>query len=721
MADYLSFTTRCANLGLDLRDVNDTVREGFWVRLNNATSSQEGFLSLREGTQTFVEVLLGQPHSVRRLDPTTLVIGAGTMLFRNSDVYIDPTTSAIYTGFSGNPLSMVPFKAPDSNDPWMFVGDSAAARKAAADGRFFQWGGEPPTVVAVAAAGGAGALNSSVAGAITYRWRYIYHSTATGARTNPSPEMPIGVSLTAQQANVTVQGTTDTQFDQIELYRTGGVNTDGTYRFIGTASNAVGPVVMVDNVPDSTVAVSEPLLLTRFRPFQSVSGGAQVTVSLPYIFPFQNFILGVGDQNRPGYLYWTNPGEPDSADVVNNVQITPQSEPLIAGFTYEKQPYVFSRDNLYAVEYGIGITTFRGALTACGRGLSTPWAYSASGPLIYFLSGDGIYSTDGQSPALSITEKSLRPIFNGMAASNFQPIDFSQETALRLWWAGQELYFSYKATDGGERILRWRAAYDRWESVTTTTSLSPGVVYEDENQAQERVLVSFGGAGLSEFTPDSLTESGLTITANARTGSIDAGKPHTLKEYGNLIVDADPAGGTINVATFYDAETVAGPTFALTGTGRQKFPLSLADRYAYSLAVDFSWTGAQRVYQFETLLHLDEERIGHWEYPATTHGLSGWQQLRDGYIDLNSTGTVRLTVEIDGGQSTDTYDIPSTAGVRLKRYVKFRPRKGKVFRYSLDGVDAATFLLYGPDCELRLKPWNTNLGYALMSPFAGQG
>jgi len=714
LADYQTLTARCAQLGLNLRDVNDKVGEGYWVRLNNIQSTQEGFITLRDGTTTFVEVLLATPHSVRRLDPATLVIGAGNFLFHNSDPYLDPSTAAIFAGFSGDPLSFVPFKASDSADPWMFVGDSLTLRKAAADGRLYLWGGEPPTTVAVAAAGGAGLLNSSIAGAVTYRWRYLYHSSTSGARTNGSPEMPNGVALTNQQALVTTQGSADPQYDTIELYRTGGVNTDGTYRFVASASNTPGPVVITDNVPDATAALAEPLLLTRFRPFQSVLAGAQVTVPLPYVWPFQNFILAVGDVNRPGYLYWTNQGEPDSADVVNNVQITPQSEPLIGGFTYDTRPYAWTRDNLYAINYGIGLTTFRGDVTACGRGLATPWAYTVNGPMIFFLSGDGIYATDGQSPAVSITEENLRPIFNGIAVSDFSPVDYAQEDKIRLWWAGQQLYFTYQDTLGAQRMLIWHSAYKRWKSLTAQTTLAPGVVYEDENQVRERVLTSLG-PGLAAFVPGVTTDAGLNIFANARTGSIDLGAPQRLKEFGNLIVDADPAGGSITVSTFFNEEQTVGPTFTLTGTGRQKFPLDLEDTYAYSVAIDFAWTsGAQKVYQFDLMLHLDEERITHWEYPHTSHGLSGWQQLRDGYIAVNSTGPITMTVNVDGQE--DTYTIPSTAGQRRKLYVKFNPRKGKVFQYKLDG---GPFLLYGEDCELRLKPWNTNLGYALISPFKG--
>lgn len=721
--DYRNTTLRFVDLGLNLRDTPDKVGEGQWIDLTNVRSTQEGFITLREGNTLFVETLLAFPHTARRLDPATLIVGGGNFLFHNSDVYTDPVAGGVFSGFSGNPLSLVPFKAPDASAPWMFVGDSLVMKKADAAGNLYQWGGEAPNTVATAVAAGAGALNSSVAGAVTYRWRYIYRSSTSGARTNPSPLMPVGVALTNQQADVTCQGTNDPQFDQIELYRQGGVNTDATYRFVASATNTPGLVVIRDNVADSVAAVGEPLLLTRFRPFQSSVGGVQTTVALPYVWgPFQNFLLACGDPNRPGYLYWTNQADPDSADVVNNVQITSQVEELLNGFVYDLQPFVWSRENLYRIDYGVGVTTFRGTPTACGRGLATPWAFCV-GPQIFFLSQDGIYVTDGRSPAVSITEENLRPIFNGLAVGEYTPVDFDEPTVLRLSWAGQELYFTYQDTAGEQQVLSWHAQYKRWRRWSYDLAVAPGFFYDDENQAQIRILLPTSG-GVGQIVTTALTDAGSTIEARAQTGYFDFGAPQTLKVFGNVIVDADPTNGDIEVEVFFDNGDVVGPTFTLTGTGRQKFPLDLADTYAYNVSFVFSFgTGAAvfpaaSLYQAEVQWHQDEERVGHWQYPATTHGLSGWQQLRDGYIDLDSTGVVRLTVTIDGSQ-VDTYDIPSTGGLRLKRYVKFAPRKGKVFEYELNGVAGATFLLYGEDCELRLKPWNTNLGYALLSPFKG--
>jgi hypothetical protein len=74
---------------------------------------------------------------------------------------------------------------------------------------------------------------------------------------------------------------------------------------------------------------------------------------------------------------------------------------------------------------------------------------------------------------------------------------------------------------------------------------------------------------------------------------------------------------------------------------------------------------------------------------------------------------VTLTQVVDG--TTHTYTIPSTSGERRKVYVKFDPVKGKVYQWKLDS--ASNFRLYGEECELRMKPWNEEIGYKSVSPF----
>jgi hypothetical protein len=93
--------------------------------------------------------------------------------------------------------------------------------------------------------------------------------------------------------------------------------------------------------------------------------------------------------------------------------------------------------------------------------------------------------------------------------------------------------------------------------------------------------------------------------------------------------------------------------------------------------------------------------------------MPGWQMLRDMYLVVRSTSDLVFSIFVDG--VLHTYTVPSTGGERRKQHVWLDPVKGKVFRYMLDG--AAPFAIYGDDCEVRAKTWNTSLGYQLVSPF----
>lgn len=722
MSDYSSTTFRAVQLGLQIRDAPDKVSEGSWTRLTNVQSTQEALLTTREGLALIdSNDPFGRFHSIRRLSTLVRVWGVGPRLHRDSfGTYVNPSTGLEFTGFSGDPLGLVPFQGTDSRIPWMFVGDTATLRKAgaAANNEFFQWGIDPPTSAVIAAPfgfPGSGNLNSSVAGAIPYEWRYTYHSSTTGAESNPSPAMAFPLDVVNQLVVLTAVSSTDPQVDEIRYWRRGGTLTAADYRLVGTSSNQVP--VKLDDLADSAIVLAEILSFDKWRPFQTTDlTGTQVQVNLPYIASFAGkYILGCGDPNRPGYLYWTNAGDPDSASVSNNVQITSQAEALSGVFVYDGQPFTWTRDNLYAVMFGQDIVTFRGQVTACGRGCAAPWAFTADGPQIFFLSQDGIYSTDGQSPAISLTEGTLRPIFNGLAVGEFTPVDYTQQDDLRMWYAGQKLHFVYRDTAGETQHLRWHSAYNRWDRAHYASGVggAPTAVYEDEGQNSSLVYLGFSNGFLYLIDSTQISDGGITISSNIRTGSYDFGAPQALKEFGNLIIDADPAGGTITVTPYLNAEATALTPLLCTGTGRQKFTFKLDDVYAYTLALDYAWSSRGTIYQAEVLHRQDEERIVHWEFPATTFGLSGWMQLRDGYIALLSDAVVNVTLEVDGAV-WGPYPIASTGGERLKRYFQTDAIKGKVVRISLDST--LPFQLYGEDCEFRLKPWNTNLGYALLNP-----
>lgn len=710
MTDYKNLPFRAVDVGLNLRDSVDKVGEGQWIKLQNVRSTQEALLDTREGRTLEVNTGSGLPvHSLTRLDDSTLLSGSGTALYRNSTPY----TGAV---FSGSILSIVPFQPEASTEVWAYIGDTSGLWKVAADGSIYKWGVTKPTTVIGAGGGGAGNLDSSVPGGIAYYWVYTYYSSRTGAESDYSPEMAAGLSLTASAATLTVTASADPQVDTIRIYRKGGTLT--TYRLSVETPNLSGSIT--DNNADSSLALQLALPTDSYVPFTSEdsNGDEVLEVPLPHIWgPFiGKYLFAIGDENRKGAVYWTNPGRPDTADPDNYLIVTSPAEPLVNGCVFNGQPFVFSRDDLYALDFGGPNTLpqFTSRQTMCGKGLIAPHAL-ATGPLIYFVAQDGIYSTDGQGPAQPLTELTLRPIFDGIDTAFYSAVDMNETANMRLSYVGNELHFFYTDTGGDDQHLVYHTLYERWKNYT---SADPSRVYqfayEDENQTSLRIL--YGCSCGSIFLEEGTTDAGTAINVSCVTGYNDFGLPHTLKEIGNIIVDADPGGGTITITPLVNAVgTVNPPALTITGSGRQKFPLSMSDIYCYSLAFKFEWTGTATLYQMEILWRPDEEELTHWEYPETTHGMRGWQHVRDVYIDMRATSDVTLTIENDG--NAEAYTLASTSGERRKIHQWLHPRKGKVWRYKLDATGSGKFRLYGEECEVNVKEWNTALGFKLVSPF----
>lgn len=118
-----------------------------YPRLHNLRSYAPGRLVSRPGTS--VIALFSSPvHSVRRLnDPIpgatnafTRIVGAGTA------VYAGPggTIAQIDTGYSGNPLSIVPYRPDRSPEPWAYIMDGTKSSKIRADKTLQNMGGAPP-------------------------------------------------------------------------------------------------------------------------------------------------------------------------------------------------------------------------------------------------------------------------------------------------------------------------------------------------------------------------------------------------------------------------------------------------------------------------------------------------------------------------------------------------------------------------------------------------
>lgn len=133
--------------GLDLNRPVDSVKEGKFPYLKNVRTYQAGRIEPREGITDIAEVVAGQSplHSARRLnDPAnstyTRILGAGTHLAYGQAAFTD-----LDSGYSGDPLALVPYKPNASPSPYMYIADRSRMRKVSASGALHTIGLSAPT------------------------------------------------------------------------------------------------------------------------------------------------------------------------------------------------------------------------------------------------------------------------------------------------------------------------------------------------------------------------------------------------------------------------------------------------------------------------------------------------------------------------------------------------------------------------------------------------
>lgn len=714
MTDYQNFTLSYQNAGLVLRDAADIVPPGRWTVLTNVKPIFEGFLHTRPGTVAEVSTgVYSRIHTVKRIGDTTLLLGVGGSMYRNA-------TSFSNSGWTGLPLGVLLYKPPAATVNWAYVGDSSKMRKLRADGTDQKWGITAPIQAAGAQDSGvAGNLTSTGPGGLAYDWVFTYANSAAGAESNPSPLMDAGLSLTSKKALVTVVASNDPQVDVINIYRRGGILAQ--FRLSVSTGNISGSVE--DDKTDVSIISNQSLLQDNFVPFTTYDKTNLVENNTPYVFgPFNgNIFFGMGITGYEGYVFWTNPGAIDSADVANKLEVSGPGDPLINGWIYAATPFVATRDDVYVLDYGTSelggllskLTQFTARLTPVGTGLAAPRGI-CTGPKVWMVTRNSIIETDCNSLGASISDD-LRPIFQGKAAGAFQPIDFTVQDAIRLSYAQMEIHFIYQDLSGNLQHLIYDIMHQRWR---VRAGKLIAYVYEDENQPSTRILMGGSDGILYKQDPSVTTDNGATISAVATTGAIDFGMPNTEKEIGGVVLDIQ---GTVTVTPLvaFNSMELSDLIQTFTATTRSKVFMTLADLYCYTFGLKFTWDGAGEIHSTEILWRTDEEAVRHWEFPDTTHGILGWQHLRDGYICLRSTADVTLTITVDGVDMLPL-TLASTGNEKRKVYFKAYATKGKVFRYRLDS--AADFRLYGEDCELNIKSWNTSKGYQAISPFvATQG
>ena len=141
-------TFRAGLEGLNLRSSVDLLAPTELARMSNVTWARNGAMTVRPGLQALADSLGTRVHSIARLsDPQS---GTALRIWGiDTDLYIGHanTLTVIDGEFSGDPLSIVPYRPPLSGQPWAYIGDSDRMRKVRNDGLILDVGLPSPQTV----------------------------------------------------------------------------------------------------------------------------------------------------------------------------------------------------------------------------------------------------------------------------------------------------------------------------------------------------------------------------------------------------------------------------------------------------------------------------------------------------------------------------------------------------------------------------------------------
>ncbi len=548
---------------------------------------------------------------------------------------------------------------------------------------------------------GGGNPDTSEPDAQPYDYRVTNCSVASGAEGNPSDVMTTTVEALRQKPNITpvAVGNVDT-FQR--AYRRGGTLTDNWY-FVG--QNAVDGGVISDNSDDATALVAGAVAVDHDQPITTTdaAGNAVYNQPVPIIFgPIEDYMIALGDPYRPGDIYWCKKGEPDHWPAANHETACPPSEQLMTGGKLAAgQGFAFSRQRLYSITIsGDGGPT--ATPTDCAKGAAGRYCVAVGPNGIFFVAkSDGVYLTGGSTP--DVVSDQIRPLFHGLAVNGYNPVDWTQENALRLAVCGDDLWFGFQDTAGARVWWVYSILYKRWRfaQFAIPTGL---VAFEPQDNAAAANIVVGGTASGAAYTHSGFTDDGTAITWAARTGAWSFGEDRAEKLLGDLSLWANLQGTTLSVTTYRNLEKVTDTPATVVGT-------SIYDRYlfdifgtvpanAQSVSVGLSGTGAAAGTPFVSKLGVAVAPLP----DVTMNRATTWQPVGDGgevyltagWIDSDTGGSGR-TVLVEGllngaPVAVATLTINSTQGRR--QWFSWQAVKVDMIRLRPTG-DCAPWMLYG--------------------------
>jgi len=186
------------------------------------------------------------------------------------------------------------------------------------------------------------------------------------------------------------------------------------------------------------------------------------------------------------------------------------------------------------------------------------------------------------------------------------------------------------------------------------------------------------------------------------------------KWYLGFVLEADTSGSSKSL-TIVDSDTMTSHAFDSTAganeiihNGQTEIAYSFSEPFiAHSVRLqpdEVEW----RMFKIKWIFQKTPESVYTWWNQAGSHGLAGWQHLRQNqFIAHRSTADLTFTIITDG--VSNSYTIPNSGGQNVKTLVPIKAIKFLVVQYRI--TSTAPFSLWLNGMEVYSGQWGRSSAY----------
>lgn len=333
------------------------------------------------------------------------------------------------------------------------------------------------------------------------------------------------------------------------------------------------------------------------------------------------FIFGLGDKNAAGTVYWLDGNSPDTMSDQNRLEITSPSEPLVAGVIYDGFPHIYSISRSFVLQPTIspeGNFSFIARENANSRGVFCRNSICVGPSHIFFLSenADGIYRvqgngnpeciTNGTFSNLFFTEDDPKPV-ELVDGTVINPPDFTALDDIRFFSTNNYTIFRFKDTNGKPLILVYSNKINDFISRDKYKNDEINAFYREETEAGTNFLVGIK-SGVGKFGTSSVYED--SPTSKVIPFSFDAGDSRLIKEFKEIIVDANTGLEGLSARNYYNNGDTNDPNANLFGGDiRKQFIINLQDaegvgKLVKNITTVFEWLISSGVKLYEEKFYI---------------------------------------------------------------------------------------------------------------------